>query len=303
MQEKIANFISRFKVINIPFFIGTFALLTLLWFLFIPKPLYIGFIIFLSIMLNPPVILGLHLFNRLRRFLSINWKNLTINSGEQNLDFYKLSLRKLTKLKTSIDFWGKKIPKSILVSHLLVSWLLEFKRPSKIVNPTNSPEEDAKYEQVIVSIRFSHSIMAYVQTYIFDKPKEQKEEYLKSCLDSLPSTISNSKVREMAYATHSDGEGFLSTLFTLYDLYFYLALPSELKSKINNLFLTVIPNPNNLGWLGHRFFEYIVYRKCKGGADENIKVFLNPLLQLFYKEKFEKEQKKYFIRNELLKNL
>ncbi|MBC8180276.1 hypothetical protein H8E88_04045 [candidate division KSB1 bacterium] len=307
MEEKIINIILRLKFINLPFLIVTsivlYFLLSYIGKLFhIDNYFSIWFIIIISIIINPPLLFGFFILNRIWRWLSFIWKNYSTYYNRQELDFYLLTLQKLSKLKATLVFWSKKVPKSILNAHVLASILLGFKHQSSVLNPTDSAEEDAKHKHVLVAIRYSQGIMDYVKTFIFDSSNEHKEEVLNKCLDALPSTILNTNLRKMVLATHLDGEGFLSTLFALYDLYLCLILPTELQSDISNLFTTVVNKPNELGWLGHRFFEYIVYRKGKGENNEIIKEFLTKLLQLFEKEKIDLEQKKYYIRNELVKN-
>ncbi len=308
MINDILRKIIQLKVINFPIFLITLLVLYIslvyLDLLQLKKFISITIILIISIITNPPVLIGSLIFLRINKIMSFVWmKELNEDTISDTRVFHK-QFKRISKIKKRIDFWGRLIPKSIFISHLQTALYLENIKISKVVNPTKSVIEDNRHEFTFLMIDFGQQIMSYVKTFI-NYSSEKSQTAINNCIDAMSRIENNPHIKAIVSSTHYDGEGFLSTLITLYDIYFYYTLEKQSKNKINEILSLELFDPTKVGWLSHRFLEYIIYQSYSGKESDQIKSSIKILMQRINDNADEEKltDVKYTIRNEILKEL
>lgn len=236
------------------------------WLLSQPYSLLLPFLA-LSVLLNPPLILGFLLALYQQRFFR------TCSVGPFDVDSHgtrQSSLGQLSRLKKLTDLFAKWSPNSVFVAHRLMSFFLLYTGPSIVPNPTGSAAADYAHAHVAVVAAAVRKVCTYVRECEGSPPRAQVEALDLFC-GILPRGTSSDRIVDVIMCTHNDGLGFLSTLFTLYDTTFYMSLPSNGRVPIDKVLDSEsMVHLRDLGWLSHRVFEYILVAACTGLSPETV---------------------------------
>nr|VFK18342.1 MAG: hypothetical protein BECKLPF1236B_GA0070989_11395 [Candidatus Kentron sp. LPFa] len=300
------KYITYLRLINLIPFVVTF-IFTLACCVFFDFSKHISLLVavFASTLTNPSLIFGAIYFLQLRRFT--NLARFELQS--------EINIEKAFKLKYSLekkaDVYSKHFAKFIYLSYLLLSFELRFSHPAKHVNGANDYRTESIHKTTLATSKYFHEIGRFVLAYFFGSPGEIKKNSLEELLRMLPPTISRDFIRNMLLSTHNDddGETFLSTLLSLYNLFLCSLLPVQLQERVLLLFEETTEQHDKLGWLSHRFFEYILVSKCSGLEEEKIKDTVLKHRKMYrgieLRKKFDGniEKVKYHVRDLLLKKI
>lgn len=275
MSSFVDTLTKSFKAVNFTFVvINTLVFSFLAYFLGLRDNLeiVISIILFLSILFNPPTLMGFILFMKLRRQYFRVIVNLKRNQKTQKLSKRFLSRHRST-IK-SIDRFGRISPDSIFVAHKLYEKYLIQYHTSRFVNATDTFLEEHNFNSKKALIEYLISINKYVSSFLFSKSGSEHENLLIACLDTMPASIQEEYLREIIMDTHNDGDGFLSTLIAFYNSIALLLLPLELRNKVSRVCISILNEKKQLGWLSHRIFEYVLYSfiKNQSCSEEQLKI-------------------------------
>lgn len=302
MSGFVDTLTKSFKAVNFTFVvINTIAFSCLAYFLGFRDDLQnvILIILLLSILFNPPTLMGFILFLKLRRQYFRVKRNLKMSHNGNGLS--KRFLSKHRRTIKSIDWYGRISPDSIFVAHKLYEKYLTQYQTSRFVNATETYSEEYIFNSNKALIEYLISINQYVGGFLFSKSGEEHEILLVNCLETMPTSIQKEYLREIIMDTHNDGEGFMSTLIALYNSIVLLLLPIELFNKVSNVCISILNENKQLGWLSHRIFEYVLYSFIKNHlcSEEQLKIKITG----FFSNYEGTIECKYKVRNLLKSNI
>jgi hypothetical protein len=217
------------KLLDLRWFAPTFIVVGLMFYLIKGSIPYVS-VLTIAILTNPTLPIGFMLFVRLWMPFDIVKRDLDLDSNR------KQALLSIKAIEAQTDWSAKYFRQSVYVAYLLFGFSLRIRHSERHVNPTNSHMEDKVHRVLLMSSHYFQGIEAFVLSYLRGASDKAKDQALESALNALPLLVSKPSLRTMVMSTHKDGEGFLSTLSTLYDFFLCALLPSYLQDIILAIF-------------------------------------------------------------------